>query len=103
MILPLNMIKFTTEVLKIRFISFISRNTLLNQFMPGEKLIETANIWLSCCEYIISARQLWWICLSTLEGVSKYAKTSQSVKKKSNLNYGMMAITLNPRLTKLFL
>ena len=41
--------------LKTRFAWFISRNTLLNLFMPGEKLIQTANIWLSCTEYVISA------------------------------------------------
>ena len=37
--------------LKTRFAWFVSRNTLLNLFMPGgggEKLIQTANIWLSC-------------------------------------------------------
>ena len=47
--------------LKSRFTWFISRNTLLNWFMPSEKLIPTANIWLSCTNYVISAGLLWWI------------------------------------------
>ena len=31
--------------------------------MPGEKLIQAANIWLSCTKYAISAGLLWWISL----------------------------------------
>ena len=55
--------------LKARFTWFISRNTLLNLFMPGEKLIQTANIWLFCTEYVISAGLLWWISLVHRKGL----------------------------------
>ena len=45
--------------LKARFAWFISRNTLLNLFMPSQKWIQTANIWLSNTQYVISAGLLW--------------------------------------------
>ena len=32
-------------------------------FMPGKKLIQTANIWLSCTECVISSGLLWWMSL----------------------------------------
>ena len=49
--------------------SWYSRNTLLNVFigLPGEKLIHTANIYLSCAECVISAGLLWWISLVKLQ------------------------------------
>ena len=31
--------------------------------MPGEKLIQTANIWLSRTDYVFSEGLLWWISL----------------------------------------
>ena len=52
--------------------------------MPGEKLIQTANIpldiWLSCTEYVISVGLLWWISL-VHKRVLKTAKISASVEK----------------------
>ena len=51
--------------------------------MPGEKLIQTANIWLSCTNYVISAGLLWWISLVHRRGL-KTAKTSASVEKSEN-------------------
>ena len=49
--------------------------------MPGEKLIQTANIWLSCTKYIISAGLLWWISLVHIGRVSKLQKYQQVLKK----------------------
>ena len=49
--------------------------------MPGEKLIQTANIWLSCTNYAISAGLFWWISLVLIEGVSKLQKYQQVWKK----------------------
>ena len=60
--------------------------------MPGEKLIQTGNIWLSCTEYVISAGLLWWISLVHRRGLYT-AKISASVKKKWNLEYEIMAST----------
>ena len=48
--------------------------------MPGEKLIQTANIWLSCTNYVISAGLLWWVSLVHRRGL-KTAKISASVEK----------------------
>ena len=48
--------------------------------MPGEKLIQTANIWLSCTKYAISAGLLWWISLEHRRGLYT-AKISASVEK----------------------
>ena len=48
--------------------------------MPGEKLIQTANIWLSCTKYVISAGLLWWISL-VYRRVSKLQKYQQVRKK----------------------
>ena len=53
--------------------------------MPGEKLIQTANIWLSCTNYVISAGLLWWISLVHRRGL-KTAKISASVEKSENWN-----------------
>ena len=47
--------------------------------MPGEKLIQTANIWLSYTNYVISAGLLWWISLVHMRGL-KTAKISARVK-----------------------
>ena len=51
--------------------------------MPGEKLIQTANIWLSCTKYAISAGLLWWISLVHRRGLLT-AKISASVEKSEN-------------------
>ena len=51
--------------------------------MPGEKLIQTANIWLSCTNYDISAGLLWWIRLVHWRGL-KSAKISANVEKSEN-------------------
>ena len=48
--------------------------------MPGEKLIQAVNIWLSCTKYVISAGLLWWISLVHRRGLST-AKISASVEK----------------------
>ena len=48
--------------------------------MPGEKLIQIANIWLSCTNYVISAGLLWWIS-SAHRRVSKLQKYQQVWKK----------------------
>ena len=58
--------------------------------MPGEKLIQTANIWLSCTNYVISAGLLWWIGLVQRRGL-KTVKISASVEKKWKLKYGIVA------------
>ena len=62
-----------------------SRNTLLNYFMPSEKLIQTANIQLSCTDYVISAGLLWWISLVHRKGLYT-AKISASEEKSENRN-----------------
>ena len=48
--------------------------------MPQEKLIQTANIWLSCTECVISAGLLWWISL--------VHKRAVKLKKKKKNKYG---------------
>ena len=48
--------------------------------MPGEKLIQTANTWLSCTKYAISAGLLWLISLVHRRGLYT-AKISASVEK----------------------
>ena len=48
--------------------------------MPGGKLIQTANIWLSFVEFVISVGMLWWIS-SVHRGEIKTAKISASVEK----------------------
>ena len=53
--------------------------------MPGEKLIQSANIWLSCTNYAISAGLLWWIILVHRRGLQT-AKISASVEKSENWN-----------------
>ena len=62
--------------------------------MPGEKLIQTANIWLSCTKYDISAGLLWWICLVHRRGLLN-AKISASVEKSENRNMGLWLVPLN--------
>ena len=62
--------------------------------MPGGKLIHTANIWLPCTEYVISAGLLWWIGLSVIGGFSKVQKYQQ-VWKKWNLENEIVASTFN--------
>ena len=57
--------------------------------MPGEKLIQTANIWLSCTKYAISAELLWWVSL-VHGGVSKLQKYQQ-VWKKWKFKCGIVA------------
>ena len=48
--------------------------------MPGKKLIQTANIWLSWTNYVISAGVLW--CISLVHRrVSKLQKYQQVWKK----------------------
>ena len=55
--------------------------------MPGKKkkkkkkLIQTANIWLSCTKYVISAGLLYWISLVYIGGVSKLQNISKCGKK----------------------
>ena len=49
--------------------------------MPGEKLIQTANIGLSCTNYVISAGLHWWISSVHIERVSKLQKYQQVWKK----------------------
>ena len=49
--------------------------------MPGEKLIQTEGIWLSCTERVIYARLLWWKVEYT-EGVYKLEKKNQQGGKK---------------------
>ena len=49
--------------------------------MHGEKLIQTANIWLSCTNYVIAAGLLWWISFMNIGGVSKLQKYQQVWKK----------------------
>ena len=51
--------------------------------MPGEKLIQTANIWISCTNCVISAGLLWWISLVHRRG-HKTAKITASVEKSEN-------------------
>ena len=51
--------------------------------MPGEKLIQSANIWLSCTNYVISAGLLWWISLVHRRGLQT-AKILASVEKSEN-------------------
>ena len=53
--------------------------------MPGEKLIQTANIWLSCTNYDISSGLLWWISLVHWRGLQT-AKILASVEKSENWN-----------------
>ena len=53
--------------------------------MPGEKLIQTANIWLSCTKYVIFAGLLWWIS-SVHRRVLSTAKIEASVEKSENWN-----------------
>ena len=50
-------------------------------FMPGEKLIQTANIWLSCTKYVISAGLLWWISLVHRRGLKTVKILALSVEK----------------------
>ena len=57
--------------------------------MPGKKLIQTANIWLSCIYYDISAGLLWWISLVHMRGT--VSKLSESVEKKLKMKYGIVA------------
>ena len=59
--------------------------------MPGEKLIQTANIWLSWTNHVISARLLWCIRLVHIGAVSKLKKYQQEWKKKRKLKYGIVA------------
>ena len=51
--------------------------------MPSEKLIQNANIWLYCTNYVISAGLLWWVSLVHRRGL-KTAKISASVEKSEN-------------------
>ena len=51
--------------------------------MPSKKINQTANIWLSCTNYVISAGLLWWISLVHRRGL-KTAKISASVEKSEN-------------------
>ena len=51
--------------------------------MPGEKLIQTANIWLSCTNYVISEGLLCWISLVHRRGL-KTAEISASVEKSEH-------------------
>ena len=51
--------------------------------MPGEKLIQSANIWLSCTNYAISAGLLWWISLVHRRSLQT-AKISARVEKSEN-------------------
>ena len=60
--MSLKTVKFATEVQK-QDLHDVYLETPLNLFMPGEKFIQTSNIWLSCTEYVISAGLLWWISL----------------------------------------
>ena len=64
------MINYITEVYKSRFTWFAAFiKSLLNYFMPREKLIQTAYIRLPFTEYGISVGLLW--CTSKyIEGVS---------------------------------
>ena len=48
--------------------------------MPGEKLIQAVNIWLSCTKYVISAGLLWWISLVHRGKVQKYQQVWKKVK-----------------------
>ena len=57
-------------------------------------IIQTANIWLSSTEYVISAGLLWLIS-NYIGGVSKYAKISASMGKKWNLKCEIVASTFN--------
>ena len=63
--------------------------------MPGEKLIQTVNIWLSCTKYVISAGLLWWISLVHRRGLSS-ANISASVEKSENLNMESWLVPLIP-------
>ena len=60
--------------------------------MLGKKLIQSANIWLPCTNYVFSAGLLWYISKG-IAGVSKYAKIWTSVEKKWNFKYEIMAST----------
>ena len=80
--------------LKARFTWFTSKNTLLNLFMPGEKLIQTANSWLSCTEYVIFAGLLWWIGLVHRKG-RLTAKISASVEKGEIWNMKSWSVPLD--------
>ena len=51
-----------------------------NMFSPGKNLIQTANIWLSCTEYVVLVGLLWWISLIHKKGL-KPAKISASGEK----------------------
>ena len=44
--------------IKIYMISFLETLFWIN-LCPAEKLIQAANIWLSCTKYVISAGLLW--------------------------------------------
>ena len=61
--------------------------------MPGEKFIQTANIWHSCNDYVIFAGLLWWISPSHRR-VSKLQRYQQ-MWKKLKLKYGIVASTFN--------
>ena len=63
---------------------------------PGEKLIQTANIWLSCTNYVISAGLLWWISSVYIGGVSKLQKY-QKVWKKVKIETCAHALYLTTR------
>ena len=58
--------------------------------MLGKNLIQTANMWLPCTEYVISAGLLLWISLEHLRGLQT-AKISASVEKSEI--YEIMAST----------
>ena len=60
--------------------------------MPGEKLIKTANIWLSCTDYGISAGLQWMDKFSTQEGFLN-CKNMSKWGKKWNLKYEIIAST----------
>ena len=48
--------------LKARFTAFITRNTkFIDARQKMNSAVQTANFWLSCTEYVISAGLFWWI------------------------------------------
>ena len=64
--------------------------------MPGEKLIQSANIWLSCTNYVISAELLWWIRLISTQEGSLNCKNISKCGKRWKLKYRIVASTINP-------
>ena len=69
--------------------------------MPGEKLIQSANIWLFCTNYVISEGLLWWIKFSTQKG-SQNCKNISKGGKKWKLKYGIVASTFNIKVFQVF-